>query len=316
MDAHELVSAVKAMALDLGRTPTMQEFASSMRGGHYALRRLGGYTVLLAQAGLDPQTNQKKQRIDNSVFEKDIEQHLREYKPREPLGTPVSKLLRGLFLGDIHFPFSNDKLVEAAVRFAEKEQPEIIVQGGDLYDHISHNRFPRSHNLFSPREEQESARNKAVTLWAEIRKACPRARLVQCWGNHDLRPLKRVLEAYPEAEDWVEQAVRRLMTFEGVETLSDYRQELILPGNVMVHHGYRSQLGQHRDYVQMNAIVHHTHLGGVVFKRLRDTTLWELNAGYMADPHAKGLTYTNQKMTNWTPGWGWTDEYGPRFIPA
>lgn len=56
--------------------------------------------------------------------------------------------------------------------------------------------------------------------------------------------------------------------------------------------------------------------GGVVFRKIRGQTLWELNAGYMADPHAKGLTYTPQRITHWTEGLGWTDEYGPRFIPG
>lgn len=319
MDEHQLVVAVKNLALELGRTPTRREFESSVRGGAYQLTKFGSYTVLLQAAGLESNLPCKPKKIDNSVFVRDIERHLEDYRAKEdakPVPAPQEKLVRGLFCGDIHFPFSNDKLIEKAVRFAEKEQPSIIVQGGDLYDFLSHGRFARSHNTFTPRQEQELARKKAETFWAEMRKACPDARLVQLWGNHDARPLRKILEVYPEAEDWVGEMVRKMMTFDGVETVEDYRQELFLPGNVMVHHGYLSQLGRHRDYTQMNAIVHHTHTGGVVFRKIRGQTLWELNAGYMADPHAKGLTYTPQRITHWTEGFGWTDEYGARFIPG
>jgi hypothetical protein len=316
VDQHELVKVVKELALELGRTPTRTEFVAHAKGGAYRLTQFGGFTALLQAAGLDTYDERRagrKRKIDNTIFERDIEKHLAQYEPREV--KPVTPLLRGLFIGDVHFPFSNDRLLEKIYRFAEKEQPEIICQGGDLYDQLSHGKFARSHNTFTPRQEQELARKKAETMWSELAKACPNARKVQAWGNHDARPLKRILEVYPEAEDWVQQRITALMSFPGVETLSDYRQELILPGDVMVHHGYRSQLGQHRDYVQMNAIVHHTHLGGVVYRRIQGRTLWELNAGYVGDAEAKGLTYTHQKMTNWTPGWGWTDEYGPRFIP-
>jgi hypothetical protein len=140
--------------------------------------------------------------------------------------------------------------------------------------------------------------------------------LYQICGNHDARPLKRILEVYPEAEDWVKKMFAEMMTFPGVETILDTRQELVLPGDVMVIHGYKSKLGEHRDHMLFNAVCGHQHTGGVVYKNLRGRTLWELNAGLAGDPEAKGLTYTPQRITSWTLGFGWLDEYGPRFIPA
>jgi len=267
-------------------------------------------------AGLDPVVRASAKKIDNSVFRRDLEAHLERYKPKELINAPAREpWKRTLIVGDLHAPFANVPLLEKIYRFAEREKPEIIVQIGDLYDFLAHGRFSRSVNDYSPRQEQELGRKQAEEMWAELRKASPAAQCYQLWGNHDARPLKRILEVYPEAEDWVNEMITRLMTFEGVKTMDDTREELILPGNVMAHHGYRSRLGQHRDYAMMNAVVGHTHTGGVVFKQIRGEVLWELNVGFAADANSKGLSYTNQRMTAWTPGFGWIDQDGPRFIP-
>lgn len=50
------------------------------------------------------------------------------------------------------------------------------------------------------------------------------------------------------------------------------------------------------------------------FKRIGGKTLYELNAGYLGDPESKALSYTPTKITNWTLGWGYIDEDGPRFV--
>jgi hypothetical protein len=42
--------------------------------------------------------------------------------------------------------------------------------------------------------------------------------------------------------------------------------------------------------------------------------LFELNSGLAGDPEAKGLTYTPQKITVWTPGFGAINKYGPQFV--
>lgn len=321
MDAHELISALKELAVELQRTPTAAEFEAKVRGGKYRYTKLfGGFTPLLKAAGLDTYDERrcgKKQRIDNSVFECDIYQHLEKHQPASIPQPIPGRYEPTLFVGDLHAPFANLALLEKIYRFAEKHQPKCIVQIGDLYDHLSHSKFPRSTaSSFNARQEQEAARAQAETMWRELQKAAPGARCYQLWGNHDARPLKRILEVYPEAEDWVSQMITNLMTFDGVTTLDDTREELMLPGNIMCHHGYRSRLGQHRDFAGLNAVIGHTHIGGVLFKQLRGEVLWELNVGLAAQIESKGLTYTNQRISNWTPGWGWVDEYGPRFIPS
>lgn len=311
---HDLVSKLKELYAELGKVPSSSEFYSRYNSQN-KIAKLGGYSILLQMAGLPTYSERRNPKITNAIFETSISHQLEQYEPKQ-IPECHEKWERTLFIGDVHHPFCLWRVIEKACRFAEREKPSRIVQGGDLYDMFSHQKFPRSHNIFTPREEHELARKHAERMWSELKRAAPQAKRHQLWGNHDVRPLKRILEALPSAEDWIDRMMREMMTFDGVELQKDYREELLLPGNVAVHHGYKSQLGQHRDYMLRNAVAFHTHRGGVSFKQIQNVVLWELNGGYVADPAAKGLTYTPQRIIDWTPGFGWLDEDGPRFIPA
>jgi len=200
------------------------------------------------------------------------------------------------------------------LEYVGDEKPEYVIINGDGWDMYSHSRFPRSHNVFSPREEQSTSRTLNEQFWLEVKRKHRSAKCYQLLGNHDVRPLKKILDSYPEAEDWVKEKMRELFSFNGVTTIHDPREELFLNKNTAVFHGYRSKLGDHRDYILMNSINGHTHIGGVVVRQIRGVVLWELNSGMAADPNAKGLTYTAQKISNATSGFGGVNKYGPQFI--
>lgn len=315
IEAHQLVSSIKDIACQLGRTPSRDEFiAHSNISRHHITKHFQDYSALVIASGLDSVSSNKQPKIDNSIFNVSLEKHLEEYQPKEL--SPTEPWESTLFIGDAHHPFAHQKTLEAAYRFAALHKPKRIIQGGDLYDMYSHTKFPRSHNIFMPKEEHELSRSHAEKMWMELKNAAPDAECSQLWGNHDVRPLKRILEVYPSAEDWISQMLTSMMTFNGVTTMPSYREELFLPGNVQVIHGYKSKPGEHRDYSLMNSVNFHTHVGSVSYRNIhRHGIRWELNGGFVADPEGKGLTYTPQRVTSWTRGFGFLDEYGPRFIP-
>lgn len=317
-DGHELIQAIKDLALEIGRTPTRKEFAKHVRGGDYRATAFGGYTVLVKAAGLETYDDRRsagKVKIDKTIWRRDIEEHLAAYQPRLT-AAPPAPYERTVFIPDVHHPFSHRPTLEKIYRFVEKEKPKYVVQVGDLYDRYSHAKFARSHNLFTPEQEDALGRKGAEEMWNEIAKAAPEAIRHQILGNHDLRPLKQILAAYPQLERWSERMLAESMTFDGVETILDPRQELILPGGVVVIHGYKSKLGEHRDHTLTNVVCGHQHVGGVVYRQFSGRVLWELNVGLAGDPEAKGLSYTPQRITKWTLGFGFLDEHGPRFIPT
>lgn len=315
-ETHELIQLVRDLAVELGRTPTRNDMEARVINGRRKIDLMGGMSVLLQAAGLETwheRRSSKKLRITNEVFARNLETHLAEYQPR-PL-KEEEPYRRTVFIPDTHFPFHSQRTLDAIYRFIEKEKPECVVQVGDLYDRYSHARFPRSHNQFTPEQEESMARAGAEEMWKEVQKAAPGAECAQLVGNHDLRPLKQILSSYPAAEKWIERMMEESMTFEGVKTIFDPREEYRLPGGVDVIHGHLGKLGDHRNHSLTNVVHGHTHNGGVVFRQHQGRVLWEMDCGLAGDPESKGLSYTAQKTVKWTLGWGFLDSYGPRFIP-
>lgn len=218
---------------------------------------------------------------------------------------------RILVLGDIHFPYANERALKWAVSLVRELKPTRIVQIGDLYDQYSFSRFTRR-NLEMPEQELSRARDKAVLLWRTLTGSG--ARCYQILGNHDLRIIKRAQERLPEAQKLVQKSVLELYRFKGVITVEDDRDELKI-GNISFHHGYLSRLGDHMRLFGASTVVGHSHTGGVVFEQRNGEALWELNAGYLADETSEPLRYRPTKTSKWTLGVGFIDTNGPRFIP-
>lgn len=315
-DQQTLLNELIDLARTLDRTPTQDEFLEVSSRGRWTISALfGSYTTFVQAANLDPVRKAKK--VNNAVFTVDIEKHLGSYEKRELTHTPkIEPYPNVAIISDIHWPFENPKVVKAFIEYVEREQPEYVIINGDAWDMYSHGKFPRSHNVFTPKDEQQLSRQRNEEFWAKIKAVAPKAICVQMLGNHDIRPMKRVLETYPEAEDWIKEKLKTLFTFDGVKTVFDPREELHLNSQIIVFHGYRTKLGDHRDYTLFSTCNGHSHVGGVVFRKVRGMILFELNSGFAGDPEAKGLTYTPQRITNWTPGFAIINKYGPAFVPV
>jgi predicted phosphodiesterase len=311
---QELVNKLRELALDLGRTPHWHEITKIVSTTQI-YKHFGGLPVFIQAAGLDPAPKTKAKKIDNSIFNVDVETRLKEY---EESGQPDPYVFKKTdakiaLISDIHFPWANKKVLEKFYEFIEEHQPDFVIINGDAWDMYAYSKYPRSHNLYSPRDEQSIARKMNEEFWDKVQSLCKNAKCIQMLGNHCIRPLKRVLEEYPEAEDWIAEKLKELFTFKNVLTVHDHRQEVIINEDC-IFHGYRSQLGAHRDYTHMNCHNGHSHVGGTVFRRIKGKTLFECNSGVAGDIDSKALSYTSQKITHQTPGFSYRDKYGPRFI--
>lgn len=307
---HEIVAELTKMAIDLGRTPKGEEFFKVINK-HQVTKAFGAYSVLVAAAGLD-QGAQIRRALPNSVFEKNIEAHIEELnQPKERLPALADGTIA--IISDIHWPFHNSKVVNRYLEYVSDEKPDYAIINGDAWDMYSHAKFPRSHNVFLPKDEEMMARTLNEAFWAEVQARSPKTKCIQMLGNHDVRPLKRTVEAMPTMEHWVKEYFKKIFTFDNVTTYFDAREELIL-GDIAIHHGHRGKLGDHRDDLLMNTFVGHTHRGGVVYRTQRDRVIWECNSGLAGNPEAKGLTYTPQRMVQWTPSFAAKNKYGPQVI--
>jgi Homing endonuclease associated repeat/Calcineurin-like phosphoesterase len=314
MDAHQLIVTLKDLAIELGRTPTRDEFDNRVAGSrHKVMKAFGTYTALLQAAGLENHHPRKKERVP--FMRMDLEAHLAKQQERqivEPFEPAIRTQHTFVCLGDTHHPFCDPNALKRVYEIIEQIEPTIIIQMGDLHDMLSWSKFPASQMHFTAKGEIEKSFSDAEAMWKKIREISPKSKCYQLRGNHDLRPFKRMLEVAPALEVFIE--LDRFYRFEGVELIGDHREELIIDGIAFLH-GYRTKLGDHANYMMHNAVVGHSHRGGVAFKHIRGKTLWELNCGYLADPSTKGLSYTPQKITDWTQGVGIIDSLGPRFVP-
>lgn len=318
---HKLVAEVKQIAIDLGHAPSRREYRQHSKYGERAYTRIfGGYTLLLQAAGLkkfaekiDPQAAFRAEMpATPAPSEGGLHPKTRSYDPKTGVCNRI------LVLGDLHFPWASVDALTAVYAFIEAH-PEIdmVVQVGDLYDMYSWAKFPRSHLLYNPREEIERGREMAEEMWSKIRKMLPRARMVQLLGNHDIRPMKKVLELAPELELFL--SFKKYFEFPDVELVEDPREPFEVNG-IFFMHGFLSGLGTHARKYGRSIVCGHTHKGGVVSIPLAGpnqygtTVLFECNAGYLGDPTSRPMSYTPSRMNEWTLGFAYIDEWGPRFI--
>lgn len=237
---------------------------------------------------------------------------------REPAIIPglrhEGRTLKVVGLGDIHAPFHSERGIRLALELIGDEKPDVVVQLGDLYDQLSFGKYPRSFNVYKPKDEIGEGRLFAESLWLSVRHRVPNARLVQLRGNHDDRAYKRLVEHLPAIESLAAPAINALFRFDGVETVDDSREEFELEG-VLYHHGHR-RFGQHVSWNMRPTVNGHLHVGGVVFKQTEAETIWELNVGFLGDKDAPCFTYRAQRrMHGTTLGVGIIDRLGPRFVP-
>lgn len=309
---------------ELGRAPTRSEFTARFKGGDYAIRcHFRTYACLLQAAGLETYDQRRGgTRITNEIFRRDIVEHLSEYTPRE-IPKQAKAWPRIAIMGDLHEPFSHAGCKEAFFDFlryqvATNQAPEYIIQVGDAIDAYSWSKHPRSHNVFTPKEEERLARENLAKFWQTVREIVPAAKCVMLLGNHAVRPIKRALEVLPSAEHWVEAYLKELLTFEGVETIMDPREEYAVADIAFVH-GWKGGQGNHMMHLHRNTVLGHLHVGNCTFRNIRAPgsggLLFELNVGHCSDEFSSGLSYTPSRTTGWTLGFGWIDAFGPRFIP-
>lgn len=310
---HEIVADIKRVASEIGRTPGRDAYRTEGKFSDRQVRcAFGGYAVALKAAGFEPAQEKKPKLKPADIFGRDLKSELAANR-RPAISAKRTGFKRTVVVGDLHFPFTCLDTLTAFYQFLDENRPERIVQVGDLFDAFAHSKFPASKNIYTPLQEITLAVEMASAFWKKVREICPGIECHGILGNHDVRPLKRILECYPEGEIFF--SIDKYYQFPGVTMHMNPRDPLDLDG-VLFQHGHYSRLGDHRDYNLQSTVTGHSHSGGVVFRQVRGEILFEMNAGYMGDPTSKALAYTPTRIVKWTKGWGWIDQWGARFIPA
>ncbi len=152
----------------------------------------------------------------------------------------------------------------------------------------------------------------AEDMWVKLFKASPRAKAFSLKGNHEERIAKKIMSSAPELESLID--LRSLFSFKNVELLDE---ELLLKINgerVIFQHGFFTKIGDHVKRNLISTVHGHTHRPGIYYHRLESKTIFELDCGYLGNPHSKALSYTPKRISNWVKGVGFISCLGPQFI--
>lgn len=215
-------------------------------------------------------------------------------------------------------PFHHKGALKWAIGEIRKHRPHYVVQLGDVYDQYCFSKFARNPNIMLPKDELSRGRKAATQMWADIAKASPESKLIQLSGNHDARMRKRIAEQLPELSGVVD---TDLLDFPGVTCINDDREyiTITLPGSrtkVILTHGWFTRVGAHMAYFNSSVIFGHLHRPSILFEpQPNGKSLFELNAGYLADPHSPVFSYGSTKRKKWQLGYGIVHAGGyPAFI--
>lgn len=218
----------------------------------------------------------------------------------------------------MHAPFHSREAISKTLRLVRETAPDAVVQVGDLYDNFNWSRFYKSPDIISPRKELDQARSFAERFWNDVKRAAPRTKRFQLSGNHDQERLEKLsLTAAPALSSMVQERAAELMTFDGVETLYDYRDYLPLRVNgetINFCHGFLSHTISHVEHYNRSVVCGHLHRASIDYVTRGGRTLFGLNVGWTGNERKPVFNYTKSTVKNWTVGLGLLDERGPRFI--
>ena len=320
---HEVVSDLKRVADLLGHQPTRREYLENTTLGRKYESAFGLYTEALKAAFGEPPPKQENstKKLINDFFARDIRDLIRD-TPLQLTHTSIPCKEITIAIGDAHFPFSCAgsimliyALIEQVYAYCVAHGITLnIIQEGDLFDMWSFGRFARSHCYIRPDEEIRLGMQMSKEFWATIRRLAPKAKLVQIRGNHDIRPMRKLLASNaPELEVFFK--FDPIFMFDGVTTHLDTRENVFID-SIQHTHGHLKS-GTHRAKLGTHVAHGHTHKGGMYYSKVNGVWLYELDVGYVGDPKSPALGYTEKKSDSqhWHKGVGLITPWGMQFIP-
>lgn len=220
---------------------------------------------------------------------------------------------RVLILGDIHFKWNHRRACQQVIQAAKELKPEAVIQIGDENDFILFTKYARDLDLLTPRQELDESREFRLKFYSDLRAVLPvSTQIYRMRGNHDDRAVKRIRELAPAYGSVVSSWLEEYRATPGTKDIPE--AEFVFDG-VMYEHGYLSGLGDHAKRNLHNTVVGHSHVGGLRnFPVVGRKGIWELNVGWLGDRNAPVFNYAPKKLSdNTTLGFGFIDQYGPRF---
>lgn len=310
----ELLNDLKRVATELGKVPSRDEYDKHGKHGRREVDLLfGTFTQFLQAAGLGRDKDSCKSRREDikRAYQRDLKADLASRQPSQRDFYTHGE--RMIFLPDVHAPFMDMNALSMVYAIIEDMKPSLVCQLGDSLDQYSQSKFAKTLSVYTPQQEIEIGRRQLEDMWSTINKMVPEAKKIQLLGNHCVRPLKKLFEKSPELEPFF--SLEPWLKFDGVETIMDPRQIVMINDSIEVTHGHWSKAGEYAASRKHCVIHGHTHRGGITYVTLPDgKVVWEAAAGHLSDDESIPLSYTPKSRPNWQKGVVVLDGLGPRFV--
>ena len=142
-------------------------------------------------------------------------------------------------LSDVHIPYHSEVAVQAAVEFAKKYKPDVLLLNGDIADFYTisrHQKEPKKRDL-----GKELSYIKTFLQW--LRKEFPTQRIIYKEGNHEERWTHWLWNHAPEVSDMKRMKLKNWLGCKalGIEWVTDQRP--IMLGKLPVFHGHELPRG-------------------------------------------------------------------------
>jgi predicted phosphodiesterase len=146
-----------------------------------------------------------------------------------------NQIEKSIFLGDIHFPFQDNKALDIAKKFMKWYEPDIIFLIGDMLDFYTLSSFDKDPRRIGQLQDEI---DMGVEFLTELREEHPSAEIVYIEGNHEQR-LQRYLHRHPEISFLKAIQFTELLNFDELKIqFFEYKDPILYTDNFIVEHGH------------------------------------------------------------------------------
>jgi predicted phosphodiesterase len=225
----------------------------------------------------------------------------------------IEKATTTLVLPDMHFPWANWKAIRKAHTWAEKHDPDVVVQLGDIVDAKAWSRWPKEPDDPSPAEEFDLTCRDMQKLHSYF----PDLYILN--GNHDRRYQAKAFES--SIPSIMIRGLDEMFDFPDWEWIMDPDEFLVMPsdrGPILFMHGDEtggtplakaSKLGY-------NVVQGHTHRTSIRYIQALNKFYFGAEMGHLMDTNSKAAKYAARNPVGMCCGFGVIKHGVPWWIPA
>lgn len=217
--------------------------------------------------------------------------------------------MKRLYIPDLHFPFTNMKMLEEVHKFNKTFKADEVYQLGDFVDFYGFTRFVKDPTAPSTVQELNEAK-KQIKQFA---KWFPKVTILQ--GNHERRLSKRASEA--GIPNFILKALPDLLEFPPGLSYHHLDYLAIDPRTIIAHGHLTSENAKktHSRYYQRNTVHGHIHNQlGIEYDAKSEVKYWGMSCSCIVDKDSIAMAYAQQDWRDIICGFGYEENGNPHVI--